>query len=73
MLLKDYRKLLGLSRAKMAEKIGTTGPTVYRWETGRMVPNPTSMRAIRTATQGAVTADDLLRPFHDRHQAKGAA
>lgn len=70
MKLADYRKLLGLSRAAFARQVGTTGVTVYRWETGRMAASPASIRAVWAATQGAVTADELLAPFQAR---KGAA
>ena len=70
MKLADYRKLLGLSRAAFARQVGTTGVTVYRWETGRMAASPDSIRAVSVATKGAVNANDLLAPFQAR---KGSA
>jgi transcriptional regulator with XRE-family HTH domain len=33
--LRQLRETLGLTREQFAVKIGTTGSTVYRWETGR--------------------------------------
>lgn len=33
--LKQIRSALDLSREEFASRIGTTGSTVYRWETGR--------------------------------------
>jgi DNA-binding transcriptional regulator YiaG len=69
MKLADYRKLVGLSRAAFAARVGTTGVTVYRWESGRMAASPANIRAVWAATQGAVSADDMLAPYHAR---KGA-
>lgn len=66
MRLQDYRKLVGLSRAAMAARIGTTGVTIYRWETGRMAPSPAAIQRVRTATHNAVTADDMLAPYNER-------
>lgn len=60
MKLQDYRKLLGLSRAKAAAELGTTTTTIYRWETGRMYPSIEAAKRIREWTKGAVTLDDLL-------------
>ena len=47
MKLADYRKLLGLSRAKAAHQLGTTGVTIYRYEAGRMNPSPKAIARIR--------------------------
>lgn len=60
MKLQDYRKLLGLSRAKAAAQLNTTGVTIYRYETGRMLPSTKAMTRIKHWSKGAVTADDLL-------------
>lgn len=60
MKLQDYRKLLGLSRAKAASQLGTTGVTIYRYETGRMLPSIKAATRIREWSKGAVTLDDLL-------------
>jgi DNA-binding XRE family transcriptional regulator len=60
MKLQDYRKLLGLSRAKAAAQLNTTGVTLYRYETGRMFPSIKACTRIRDWSKGAVTLDDLL-------------
>lgn len=60
MKLQDYRKLLGLSRAKAAAQLSTTGVTIYRYETGRMLPSHKAAQRIRNWSKGAVTLDDLL-------------
>ena len=60
MKLQDYRKLLGLSRAKAAAQLGTTGVTIYRYETGRILPSVKAARRIQEWSKGAVTMTDLL-------------
>jgi DNA-binding XRE family transcriptional regulator len=61
MKLQDYRKLLGLSRAKVAAQLGTTGTTIYRYETGRMLPSVRAAKSIQDWSKGAVTMLDLLQ------------
>ena len=60
MKLIDYRKLMGLSRAKAAAQLNTTGVTVYRYETGRIAPSAKAMTRIFAWSKGAVTANDLI-------------
>ena len=58
MKLKEYRKLRGLSRAKFGVLVQASGLTVWRWETGRSMPEPSKITLIKEVTKGAVTADD---------------
>lgn len=58
MKLKDYRQLRRLSRAAFGQLVGVTGVQVWRWETGRSMPKPAVVDAIRAGTGGAVTAED---------------
>lgn len=60
MKLQDYRKLLGLSRAKAAAQLGTTGVTIWRWEAGRMTPTLKTCKRIIDWSKGAVTWADLM-------------
>lgn len=60
MKLIDYRKLMGLSRAKAAAQLGTTGVTIYRYESGRMLPSIKACTRIRDWSKGAVTLEDLV-------------
>ena len=60
MKLQDYRKLLGLSRAKAAAQLNTTGVTLYRYETGRMFPSLKACARIIKWSKGAVTWADLM-------------
>lgn len=73
MLFQKYRELRGLSRAQAAAELKTNRVTVYRWEQGHTAPSWSAIRKVSDWSDGAVTTDDMLRPFHDRHQAKGAA
>lgn len=60
MKLIDYRKLMGLSRAKAAAELNTTGVTIYRYETGRIQPSIKAINRIRKWSKEAVTANDML-------------
>lgn len=59
MKLRDYRELLGLSRSQVAEELGTTGVTVWRWENGKARPNFTQSKRIIAWSKGAVTWEAL--------------
>ena len=61
MLLQDYRKKLGLSQQKAAKQMGVNWITIYRWETGRSIPEPTSIRKIQEWSGGHVTANDFIK------------
>ena len=53
------RKERGISTAALAEEIGCTQQTVYRWENGARVPDvPTLMKIARVL---GVNLDDLTR------------
>ena len=60
MKLQDYRKLLGLSRAKAAAQLNTTGVTIFRYETGRLTPSVKAAQRIIDWSKGAVTWADLM-------------
>lgn len=44
--LKKYRKQLGMSQEKMAEKIGVSRQAVTKWENGTGIPDITNLMAI---------------------------
>ena len=59
MQLLEFRKLRRLSRAALGRELGgVAGVTVWRWETGRAIPQPRMIARIREYSGGAVTADD---------------
>ncbi|KAA5603721.1 helix-turn-helix transcriptional regulator [Roseospira marina] len=61
MKLRDWRTQHGLTANETAARCGHTWRAVLSWEAGRRMPNPSAMRAIFIATNGAVTPND----FHD--------
>lgn len=65
--LRTYRELASQSLEELAKECGTTRATLSRVETGRQNPSLDLIDRIRTATGGAVRADDFL-PFRDQSQ-----
>lgn len=62
MLLQDYRKTVEkLSRAKAGEAIGVNGITIWRWESGRSIPEPAQMLKVQQWSGGAVTPNDFVK------------
>lgn len=55
------RSEAGMSQAELATAIGTSQPTIARWESGRQVPSVRSMMRIAEAT-GFELAVGLHRP-----------
>lgn len=53
-LVRELRKLTGLTQEKFAAKLGVTFPTVNRWENGRAKPSPLALEKIESLlrTQG---------------------
>ena len=45
-LVRELRKLTGLTQEKFAAKLGVTSPTINRWENGRAKPSPLAMQRI---------------------------
>lgn len=60
MTLDVYLSIDGNTAADLAERAGTTGTTIHRILYGDQKPSADMMRAIVKATNGQVTADDLL-------------
>lgn len=61
MNLQTYRTTVAkLSREKAGAQLGVDGITVWRWETGRSVPEAPRIRRIIEWSGGQVTADDVL-------------
>ncbi len=58
--LRKYRRENDLSLEVLAERVGTTRATISRIETLVREPSAEMMRKISTATNGAVTPNDLL-------------
>ena len=60
MNLKTFRKSEKLTLDQMAARLGVSGATVQRWETGKMRPDWKHIPAIERATGGKVTAADFV-------------
>jgi transcriptional regulator with XRE-family HTH domain len=63
MKLAAYLDLRNMSPAKLAEKIGVPASTITRILNGDRAPRLDTIQKITAATDGAVTADDFLRPL----------
>lgn len=61
--LREWRDAQGVSQAWVADKIGTSIPSVSRIEAGEQWPSPELMRRIEEVTAGFVTAADLLAAY----------
>lgn len=60
--LQDFRKMMGLSQAALAEKIETiTKSSIEKIEKAEMVPSPQTLSSIAEAL--GVMTDDLIRPY----------
>jgi DNA-binding transcriptional regulator YdaS (Cro superfamily) len=68
MTLAKYLELSGKSPEWLATEIGTTPNSVRRYMNGTKWPRPETIRAIKKATGGAVTADDMLEPSPKKPQ-----
>lgn len=60
MNLDEYLTTNGISGADFARTIGVNPATVFRIRTGRVFPHRSTMAAIIEATEGNVTANDLM-------------
>lgn len=58
--LRTWRKSNGVSQAKLASKIGVTDSALCKYETGQLKLSPELAKRIETATNGEVTAAELL-------------
>ncbi|MCJ7671106.1 MAG: helix-turn-helix domain-containing protein [Acidimicrobiia bacterium] len=61
-LLRDARRIAGLSQSALAERIGTTQPVISRWERGLDVPR---IDALARALQACGFEADLVFRRHD--------
>lgn len=59
MKLTDWRRAAGLTQARLAEQLGTSQPTIAKYEAGTIMPGRRTMPRIVDATAGAVTPNDF--------------
>ena len=60
MWLRTWRERERLTLQAFGGRVGVGGSAVAKWEAGRIFPRPEQIDAIKAATDGAVTCDDLL-------------
>ena len=60
MQLRQYLTQTGVKVSTLAEQIGVTDTTVYRWMRGARRPNFEQMRAVCAASLGVVTPNDWV-------------
>ena len=58
-LVRELRKLTGLTQEKFSARLGVTFPTINRWENERAKPSPLALEKI----------ESLLRSFGDKGEA----
>jgi putative transcriptional regulator len=58
-LVRELRKITGLTQEKFAARLGVTFPTINRWENGRTRPSPLAVEKI----------EGLLRSLGDKGEA----
>lgn len=71
MQLAYYLKKSGLSKYKAAKELGIQWTTIWRWTTGRSLPNPQMMQKVAEWSGGKVTPNDWL--ITPKTAAKGKA
>jgi ribosome-binding protein aMBF1 (putative translation factor) len=60
-LLRGERELRGWSQEWLAEKVGSSAKTVYRWENNQAFPGPHYQQQLEEAF-----GKDLVAEFHER-------
>lgn len=58
-LVRELRRITGLTQEKFAARLGVTFPTINRWENGRTKPSPLALEKI----------EGLLRSLGDKGKA----
>ena len=56
--LKRLRSASGLTMIALAERVGVTKPTLWKWETGKVMPRPAALE--RLAQELGLTAAELM-------------
>ena len=68
MNLNEWCALTGKSKKEIARELGGISPrSVFRWATAERFPKPPELIKITTNTKGAVTANDFVAAWAERH------
>lgn len=71
--LRERRQALHLSQSELAERIGVSLMTVWRWELGRVRPHPVTRRAWVQALEALEAEDRTIRPPVEKGSQRDAA
>jgi DNA-binding transcriptional regulator YiaG len=63
-LVRELRRLTGLTQEKFAARLGVTYPTINRWENGRAKPSPLALKQVEDLLRDMGNqGKDLLQEF----------
>jgi hypothetical protein len=60
MTLQDYLDSKKITKYRAAKEMGVAWTTIWRWITGRSIPEAAQMRTVQEWTGGAVTPNDWV-------------
>ena len=63
-LVKELRKLTGLTQEKLAVQLGVTFGTVNRWENGHVLPSPLALNRVEGLLLNLGKQGDHLRGIY---------
>lgn len=63
-LVRELRKLTGLTQEKSAAKLGVTFPTISRWENDRAKPSPLALEKIESLLRSLGDKSEALQKAH---------
>lgn len=63
-MVKELRKLTGLTQEKLAVQLGVTFGTVNRWENGHVLPSPLALNRVEGLLLNLGTQGDHLREIY---------
>lgn len=58
-LIRDLRKLVGLTQEQFASLLGVSFSTLNRWENGRMHPSPLALKQVEAVLNQLSQSSDL--------------
>lgn len=65
MRLNEWLKSQNMTQTQFAASVGSTDPSISRIVAGQQWPSPALMTAIEAATDGQVTATDILATYNE--------
>ena len=66
MNIREHRGSLDLSQEEYGARVGVSGATVCKWESGTNTPKPSHQRRIFDFSHGLVTYGEMMFPKDER-------